>query len=269
MTASGEAQRHEDAADEPSSARSSATYGRELSGSVVLVTGAGSGIGEATARLLLAEGARVVAADRTIAKLDRLVDDHPDALVAVSADVASESDVVAAVEAGVTRWGRFDSVVANAGVGYYGGIEETSAAQIAAMTSTNILGCVWTLRSSVREFRRIGSGGDIVVVGSVAGMGVGGGGEAVYAATKAAQMQLVISLQREVRTEDIRVTAIAPAAVNTSFAAATGRFGAHDPKDGPFMAAEDVAYAIVTSLRQPRRMRTSLWELWSLAEAYG
>ena len=173
------------------------------------------------------------------------------------------------VEAGVSRWGHVDSVIANAGVGFYGGVHDYDEDQIRLMTSTNFLGTVWLARAAVEHFRDRGNGGDIAVIGSVAGLGPGGGNESVYSATKAAQIQFGTSLDREVRAEGIRVTVIAPAGVNTHFAAATGRFGDVAPEDGDFMQPDDIAYAVLTTLRQPRRMCTSLWSMWSLAEANG
>ena len=77
---------------------------------------------------------------------------------------------------------------------------------------------------------------------------------------------MATSVAREVRAEGIRVSIIAPAAVNTHFAAATGRFGDRAPEDADFIQPGDVADAVVTALRQPRRIRTALWSLWSLAE---
>jgi NADP-dependent 3-hydroxy acid dehydrogenase YdfG len=68
------------------------------------------------------------------------------------------------------------------------------------------------------------------------------------------------------RSEGIRTTVIAPAGVNTAFAAGDGRFGELDPADGPFMEPGDIARAILYTLTQPRRMRTELWTMWSLAE---
>ena len=94
------------------------------------------------------------------------------------------------------------------------------------------------------------------------------GKEAVYAATKGAQINLGTALDRELRREGIRTTVIAPAGVNTPFAAADGRFGDGDPADGPFMQPADIGAAVVHALRQPRRMRTELWTMWSLAEEH-
>lgn len=242
---------------------------RDLSDTVVAVAGAGSGIGAATARQLLDSGAKVVASDLNADRIGPLIDTYGDRVVAVGGDVGNPDSAVDLFDAGADAFGRVDSVVANAGVGFYGGVLDYDENQIRTMVSTNFLGTVWLAREAVRCFRAVGDGGDIVILGSVAGLGPGGGNESVYAATKAAQIQFGTSLDREVRDEGIRVAVVAPAAVNTHFAAATGRFGGRAPEEGDFMAPDDIAYAIVTTLRQPRRMRTSLWTMWSLAEANG
>jgi NADP-dependent 3-hydroxy acid dehydrogenase YdfG len=183
--------------------------------------------------------------------------------------VGDPAAAAALIAAGRDAWGRIDSVVANAGVGFFGGILDVSTDQVQTMAQTNFLGTVWLAREAVRVFREQGDGGDVVVLGSVAGLGAGGGNEAVYAATKAAQIQFGTSLDREVRSEGIRVAVVAPAAVNTGFAAATGRFGDKPFEEGGFIQPSDIAYAVVTTLRQPRRIRTALWTVWSLAEANG
>lgn len=245
------------------------TEDRDLAGSVVVVTGAGSGIGSATAHQLAAAGANVVAGELHLDRLEHLVDTFPGQVSAVAADVRDPASAQALITAGRDRWGTVHSVIANAGVGFYGGILDTTTDQIRLMTETNYLGTVWLARAAVGHFRERSGGGDIVILASVAGLGVGGGNESAYAATKAAQIQFATSLHREVRKEGVRVTVIAPAAVNTGFAAATGRFGDTPPEDGPFINPRQIATAITTTLRQPRAIRTSLWELWSLAEPYG
>jgi NAD(P)-dependent dehydrogenase (short-subunit alcohol dehydrogenase family) len=242
---------------------------RDLTETIIVVTGAGSGIGAATARQLLGAGALVVASDLDADRVEPLIREHGDRVVAVGADASLAASSNALLDAAIENYGRVDSVVANAGVGFYGGILDYDEARIEKMVSTNFLGTVWLAREAVRRFRSGDDGGDIVIVGSVAGLGPGGGNEAVYAATKAAQIQFGTSLDREVRGEGIRVAVIAPAAVNTGFAAATGRFGDRPPEEGVFMTPDDIAYAIVTTLRQPRRMRTGIWTMWSLAEANG
>ncbi|GAA1901983.1 SDR family oxidoreductase [Lapillicoccus jejuensis] len=245
------------------------SHARDLQGTTIVVTGAGGGIGGATVRLALDCGANVVAGDLRAESLDSLATDtNRDRLVTVSGDVRDEAAADALVAAGVSAFGRVDSVVANAAVGYYGGILDYSAEDVSRMIDVNVKGSVWLARAAVQQFRAQGDGGDIVIIGSVAGLLIGGGMEAVYAATKGAQINLAYALDRELRHEAIRTTAIAPAGVNTAFAAADGRFGGKDPASGHFMATTDIAHAILTTLRQPRRMRTELWTMWSMSETH-
>jgi NADP-dependent 3-hydroxy acid dehydrogenase YdfG len=243
--------------------------GRSLEDTVVVVTGAGGAIGGAIARLVLDAGGRVVAGDLRADALTRLRDEWDEDHLAVSiGDVSQESTADALVAAGVEAFGRVDSVVANAAVGFYGGVLDYSADEVSLMVDVNVKGTVWLARAAVRQFRAQGDGGDLVIIGSVAGLLIGGGKEAVYAATKAAQINLGYALDRELRTEGIRTTTIAPAGVNTPFAAADGRFGDRDPSQGDFMEPDDIAQAVGYTLRQPRRMRTELWTMWSLSETH-
>ncbi|GAA2747560.1 hypothetical protein GCM10009868_37540 [Terrabacter aerolatus] len=218
---------------------------------------------------MLDAGGRVVAGDLRAEALAALRDAWgEDRLVSAVGDVRQESTADALVAAGVSAFGRVDSVVANAAVGFYGGVLDYSADEVALMVDVNVKGTVWLARAAVRQFRAQGDGGDIVIIGSVAGLLIGGGKEAVYAATKAAQINLGYALDRELRPELIRTTTIAPAGVNTPFAAADGRFGDRDPSEGDFMEPTDIARAVVYTLGQPRRMRTELWTMWSMSEVH-
>ena len=242
---------------------------RTLTDTVIALTGGGGGIGGATARLALEAGARVVVGDLRPESLQPLVDEWgADRVVAVGGDVREEAAAEALLAAGVAAYGRIDSVVANAGIGFYGGLLDYGAAEVDLMVDVNLKGTIWLARAAVRQFRAQGGGGDIVIIGSVAGLLIGGGKEAVYAATKGAQINLGYALDRELRDEGIRTTVIAPAGVNTPFAAADGRFGDGDPADGPFMEPADIGGAVIHTLSQPRRMRTELWTMWSLAEKH-
>ena len=242
---------------------------RSLQDTVVVVTGAGGGIGGATVRLALEAGAKVVAGDLREDAVRPLLDEFgADRVALATGDVRLEETGDALVAAGVAAFGRVDSVVANAAVGFYGGVLDYSADEVSLMVDVNVKGTVWLTRAAVRQFRAQGDGGDIVILGSVAGLLIGGGKEAVYAATKAAQINLGYALDRELRSEGIRTTTIAPAGVNTPFAAADGRFGDRDPSEADFLEPEDIAQAVAYTLRQPRRMRTELWTMWSLAESH-
>jgi len=163
---------------------------RDLTGTVVAITGASSGIGAASARLLVESGARVVLGARRPDRLEQLVDElGADNATAVVMDVRRPEDATRLVDEGVGRFGRLDSLVANAGIGAYGGILDLSDEQLTVMMDTNIAGTVWPIRAAVRQFAAAGQGGDVVVVASVAGLR-GGANEAVYASTKFAQVGL-------------------------------------------------------------------------------
>lgn len=250
------------------------TSTRSLKDTVIAVTGAASGIGRATVISALASGARVVAQDVNPAGVAELAESYPDGhVVVLEGDVADPATAESMVDAAISTWGRLDSVVLCAGIGMFGSLLDHSPADLLRMIEINIGGTIWCTQASIRQFRRQSEGGmpggDIVIVASVAGMGIGGGNEAVYAATKGAQLNFAAALDKEIRIEGIRVTTISPAAVNTSFAASTGRFGDAPPESGPFLQPDDVAEAILTVLRQPRRMRTAEWTMWSLAEPRG
>lgn len=237
---------------------------RDLSGTVIAITGATAGIGAAAARLLVEEGARVALGGRRTERLDALVAELGEAnAVGVTMDVRNPADNQRLVDAAVDRWGRLDSVVPNAGLGRYGGILDIPDADLDEMMRSNYDGTVWTVRAAVPALLAAG-GGDIVIVSSVAGLR-GGGDEAVYAGTKFAQVGLAGSLDRELRERGIRVTAVCPAGVETEFAIGHGRTEG-DPALADYMRPEDVAFAVVTVLKQPRRVRTTLWALWSMAQ---
>jgi NADP-dependent 3-hydroxy acid dehydrogenase YdfG len=238
---------------------------RDIAGTVVAVTGASSGIGAATARLLAAAGARVAIQARRKERLEGLVDElGKDNVVAVPSDAQDPASADSLVRAAVESFGALDSIVVNAGLGRYGGILDATDDELREIMRTNIEGTVWAVRSAVRHFRGTG-GGDVVIISSVAGLR-GGGDEAVYAATKFAQVGLAGSLDREVRTDGIRVSTICPAGVHTEFAIGAGRTEG-DPALDDFLRPADIGSAVLSVLRQPRRMRTTLWSMYSMAEA--
>jgi NADP-dependent 3-hydroxy acid dehydrogenase YdfG len=238
---------------------------RSIEGTVVAITGASAGIGAAAAYDLVAAGARVAVSARRQDRLGNMVDELAgDRLVAVTGDVRDPAHNDALVGAAVDRWGRLDTMVANAGIGAYGGILDLDDATLSEMVQTNFLGTVWSVRSAVRQFRGQGDGGDLIVVSSVAGFR-GGADEAVYAGTKHAQVGLAGSLDRELRAEGIRVTLICPAGTATEFAIGAGRT-AGSPELDAFLRAEDVAHAIRAVLEQPRSVRTTVWQMWSMQQ---
>lgn len=234
-----------------------------LQDQVVVITGASAGIGRATARELLGVGARVVLGARRRERLEAIEREFPERAVAVEMDVRVPTDSERLVETALQRFGRLDSLVANAGIGMYGGILDHTDEALTTMLDTNIAGTVWPIRAAVPHMLDTGRG-DIVVVASVAGFR-GGADEAVYAATKFAQVGLAGALDRELREKGIRVTTIGPAGTSTEFAMGAGR--TEDmPELRTYLRPEDIAFAIRTVLEQPRRLRTQYWTIWSMAQ---
>ena len=235
---------------------------RSVEGSVAVITGASAGIGAATARTLVEAGANVALSARRKERLDALTAElGADRVVAVTGDVRDPGHNEDLVEAAEQRWGRVDTVIANAGIGAYGGILDLEDAVLREMVETNYLGTVWTVRAGVRHMRARGEGGDIVIISSVAGFR-GGPDEAVYAGTKHAQVGLGGSLDRELRGEGIRVTLVCPAGTSTEFAIGAGREEG-SPELDAYLRPDDVAHAVKVVLEQPRSVRTTVWQLWS------
>ncbi len=236
----------------------------DLTGRVVAVTGASSGIGAATAVALAEKGAKVVVGARRLDRLEGLVSRFgSDSVRAVETDVRSAAAVQHLVDEGVSAFGRLDAMVANAGLGHYGGILDLDDDECVEMVETNVLGTVWSVRAALPALLEAG-GGDIVIVASVAGLR-GDANEAVYAATKFAQVGLAGAVDREMRTRKIRVSTVCPAAVSTEFAIGFGRTEGAEWLDD-VLRPEDVAHAIVTILEQPAHVRTTQWAMWSMAQ---
>jgi NADP-dependent 3-hydroxy acid dehydrogenase YdfG len=238
---------------------------RSLDGTVVAITGASAGIGAAAAYDLVAAGAKVAVSARREDRLAKIVSDlGEDKVVPVVGDVRDPKLNDALVKAAVDKWGRLDTMVANAGIGAYGGILDLADDALTEMVETNYLGTVWSVRSAVKQFRAQGDGGDLIIVSSVAGFR-GGADEAVYAGTKHAQVGLAGSLDRELRAEGTRVTLICPAGTATEFAIGAGRTEG-SPELDEYLRPEDVAHAIKVVLEQPRSVRTTVWQMWSMQQ---
>ena len=238
---------------------------RDLKDTVVAITGATSGIGKAAAEQLVELGAKVALGARDGDRLNGVVEQlGADNAVAVPMDVRSVEDNQKLIDAAVSKFGKLDSIVPNAGIGMYGSILDHTDDELRRMMHTNYDGTVWTVRAGVPAMLKTTGAGDIVIVSSVAGFR-GGGDEAVYAGTKFAQVGLAGSLDRELREKGIRVTAVCPAGVGTEFAVGAGRVD-NDPRFAEWLVADDVAYAIVTVLQQPRSVRTTVWQMWSMGQ---
>jgi 3-oxoacyl-[acyl-carrier protein] reductase len=196
--------------------------------------------------------------------LDALVAELGDSAVSEEMDVRDPEASRRLMDRALERFGRLDILIANAGIGAYGGIMDLSDDQLSVMMDTNVAGTVWPIRAAVPHFLDAGKG-DVVIVASVAGLR-GAGDEAVYAATKFAQVGLAGGLDRELREKGIRISTICPGGTATEFAMGAGRTPDMPGLD-EMLRAEDVAEAIVTVLRQPPTVRTLIWSLRSIHEA--
>lgn len=236
-----------------------------LSGAVVAITGASSGIGAATAKALVQEGAQVALGARRHERLSDLVEQlGTGPACAITMDVRIPDDSRRLVTAAIERFGRLTAFVANAGIGSFGGITANTDDDIAAMIDVNFSGTVWGARAAVPTLEANG-GGDIVIISSVAGMR-GSANDAVYSATKAAQIGLAGSMDRELWAKQIRVSTICPAAVNTPFfAVGRGRVETDEWLEN-VLKPTDIAQAILTVLQQPRHLRTTQWTMWAMSE---
>jgi 3-oxoacyl-[acyl-carrier protein] reductase len=236
---------------------------RDISGLTVAITGASAGIGEATARAVAAEGASVVLGARRVDRLEDLAAELGSKAAVVEMDVREPADSQRLVAEARSRFGGLDALVANAGIGAYGGIMDLTDEKLKTMMDTNVAGTVWPIRAAVPGFVEQG-GGDIVIVASVAGIR-GAGDEAVYAATKFAQVGLAGGLDRELRESGVRVSTICPGGTATEFAMGAGRTP-DMPGLADMMSADNVAEAVVTVLKQPTSMRTLIWSMRSIKE---
>lgn len=194
-----------------------------LRGAVVLLTGASGGIGQAAAEALGAKGARVCLQGRNEAALrenaERVLRAGGEAHV-VTGDLRRPEAAGQAVAGAKERFGRLDALVANAGLGRFKRIDESSDAEILEQVELNLLGTIWTMRAALPAL--LESKGSIVVVASFAGR-VAVPYYSYYAATKYALVGLAEAWRRELAPRGVRVTTVIPAAVETRFLEKAGR----------------------------------------------
>jgi NAD(P)-dependent dehydrogenase (short-subunit alcohol dehydrogenase family) len=191
---------------------------KRLTDKVALVTGASSGIGEATARLFAEEGAHVVVGARRTAELDRLVAEieaSGGSAVALSGDVRDEAYARALVDLAETRFGGLDIAFNNAGtMGAMGPTIELSAASFSEAITTNLVAAFLGAKYQLPAMLKRGAG-SLIFTSSIAGHTVGFPGVASYSASKSALVGLTQSLAAEFGPKNIRVNAILPGAVDT------------------------------------------------------
>ncbi len=188
--------------------------GNNIAGKVVVITGASSGLGEAAARHLSAEGATVVLGARRVDRINSLVSEltgQGGKALAVTTDVTDRVQVKALVEAAVRTYGRVDVMLNNAGLMPLSPLERLKVDEWDRMIDVNIKGVLYGIAAALPHMQRQ-KAGHIINVSSVAGHKVRAGG-AVYAATKHAVRALTEGLRQEVKPYNIRTTVISPGVV--------------------------------------------------------
>ncbi|SEL82542.1 SDR family NAD(P)-dependent oxidoreductase [Streptacidiphilus jiangxiensis] len=226
---------------------------------VVLVTGAASGIGEATARLFHERGHRVVALDVQADGLAKLAADLGDGIVTLVGDVAEEQANRDAVELALAVFGRLDTAVLNAGIGGAGPLESPGAIErFDRLIAVNLRGVVLGIRAAVPALRAAG-GGAIIATSSVSGLR-GDPDTWAYNASKAAIVNLVRGTAVDYAAQNIRINAIAPGGTVTALTAAQ----VADPAFGQAIARRIPAQR----WSHPREQAEVVWFLASPAASY-
>jgi len=234
-----------------------------LDGKVAIVTGASSGIGEATAIALAAEGARIAITARRSDRLkgvEEAIRKAGGESLSITADVQDERQANEIVEKTLAQWGRLDILVNNAGVMLLGMIDGADTEDWRRMVNTNVLGLLYCTHAALPAMKRQGSG-HIVNVSSVAGR-TARAGAAVYNCTKWGVGAFSEALRQEVYKHHIRVTIIEPGAVATELTqhitdqTAKRDIEAWISKMTP-LESEDIAASIVYAVTAPDRVNVN------------
>lgn len=233
----------------------STTAEGKLTGQVALITGASSGIGRAIARSFLSEGADLVVVARRSERLEALAEEAQKSgrrCAIVIGDVREEETAVRAVQTALQEFGQLNILVNNVGRATYGNLVETGADDYDSMMDTNMRSTFVFTRHVVPVLLAKGKG-TIITIASIAGV-MGFAGEAVYCATKFAQVGFTQALDRELRPHGIKVGVVCPGGVKTEFAIGTGRTE-EGVAASDMLEAEDVAAAALLIATQPERSR--------------
>lgn len=217
-----------------------------LAGATAVITGASRGIGAAVAKSLADAGVNVGLGSRSGDDLGI------EGAVARRCDVRDPNQLDALVSETVERFGGLDILVVNAGVGAYGPFLDLPAADLEAMIDVNVKGTLYSIRAALPHLLE-SSRADIVTIASEAGRR-GLPLEAVYCASKFAQVGFTSALDHELREQGVRCTSLCPGGVATDFAMGHGRTPDMPELEG-MMAPEEVAEAVLYTVTRPRSHR--------------
>jgi len=239
----------------------------KLNGKVVLITGASAGIGWASALALAKEGASLVLTARRqgrLAELEKAVQAAGGQAVSLVGDAREEDTARRCVDLAVSKFGRVDILINNVGVGNYKNLVDTSAEEYDEMVDSNVRSTFLFSRHAVPLMIRQKSG-TVLMISSMAGI-YGFAGEAVYCATKFAQVGFAQALDKELRPHGIKVGVICPGGVKTEFALGKGRTEQGVAASG-MLEPEDVASAVLLACTQSPGSRIIEVQMRTMDEA--
>lgn len=227
-----------------------------LEGKVVLVTGASSGIGQATALALSKAGARVAVGARRADRLKTLAEDAPGEVLVLELDVTDRQSVQDAVEATIERFGALDALVNNAGIMLSGMILGADTTEWTRMVETNLLGSMYAVHAALPHL--LESKGAVVQISSTSGR-TASAASGVYAATKFGITAFSEALRQEVTAQGVRVIVVEPGFVSTELAShitdpgiqAMAKTMAESMRT---LQPEDIAGAVLYALTQPEHV---------------
>jgi NADP-dependent 3-hydroxy acid dehydrogenase YdfG len=234
---------------------------------IAIVTGATSGIGEATARLFAASGYGVIGSGRNDDKLRELEGDLGEFFVCMAGDASEEAVIDRLFAAAVERFGReADIVVANAGRGLGGSVKDADLQKFQEVFDINVKGALLLLQKAARRMVAMQEGrfpekaADVVVVGSTVGRNISPF-SAVYGSTKFAVHSLAEGLRREIGPKGVRVSLVEPGIVVSGFQDVAGYtdelVNTFHERFGPLLYGENVATAIHAIVSQPPHVHLS------------
>jgi 3-oxoacyl-[acyl-carrier protein] reductase len=228
---------------------------KKLQGKVALITGSSSGIGRACALALAEEGANIVLTARRqerLADLEQAIQKVGGKAISVVGDAREEETAQKTVESALSNFGKLDILINCVGMGYYKNIVDTSPAEYDEMMDTNVRSTFLFTHFSVPHMIKQGSG-LILMIASMAGI-YGFAGQAVYCASKFAEIGFTQALDKELRPHGIKVGAICPGGTKTEFALGKGRTVESVEKSG-MLEPEDVAGAVLLACTQSSKSR--------------
>ena len=221
---------------------------------VILVTGASSGIGKATAILTGKTRLPVIIAARRMDRLEQVAQEIESAggkALAIQTDIGDELQVAAMVDKALQNFGRIDVLINNAAIGLYATVDETTPLQMEKLWRVNYMGTFYCIKHVLPVMRKQQSG-QIIVVASMSGRR-GAAFKSAYCATKFAQIGFLESLRMELKNTNIKCTLIFPGGTQTEFFEVIENPGNRDVKlYGSVQTAEQVAAEILKAIGNPR-----------------